>query len=250
MKLMIKKTTFLVLSLLIMSCGNSKEEKEENKETSTSEIVQPVETVLTAEQQKALTPDEVIQRLKDGNLRFVSNDRTLRNHSAQIRNSINSQFPKAVILSCLDSRVPVEDVFDQGIGDIFVARIAGNFANTDILGSMEFACSASGSKVVLVLGHEHCGAIRHAIMNTELGNITSMLANIRPAIDLVTDFEGERVATNQAFVHEVCVSNIKNTINYIRNNSPILKKMEENPDSLKIIGAVYNMSTGEVEFME
>ncbi|NHN25039.1 carbonic anhydrase [Flavobacterium jejuense] len=250
MNAIIKKTTFLVLSLLLVSCGDSKKEEEQNKETSTSEIVQPVETVLTQEQQQALTPVEVIQRLKDGNLRFVTNDRTSRNHSAQIRNSITSQFPKAIILSCVDSRVPIEDVFDQGIGDLFVARIAGNFANTDILGSMEFACNVSGSKVILVLGHEHCGAIRHAIMDTKLGNITSMLANIRPAVNLVTDFEGERVATNQKFVHEVCISNIKNTINYIRDNSVILKRMEKSADSLKIIGAVYNMSTGELDFME
>ncbi len=234
----------------MVSCVDSKKEEEQNKGTTTLENNKPIETVLTLEQQQALTPEEVIQRLKDGNLRFVSNNRTSRNHSAQIRNSIASQFPKAIILSCVDSRVPIEDVFDQGIGDLFVARIAGNFANTDILGSMEFACNVSGSKVILVLGHENCGAISHAIMNNELGNITSMLANIKPAIDLVTDFEGERVATNPKFVHEVCVSNIKNTINYIRDNSTILKRMEKNADSLKIIGAVYNMSTGQVNFME
>lgn len=130
-----------------------------------------VERVLTAEEQAALTPDEVIQILEEGNKRFVNNDLTKRNHSAQVRKSTYGQYPKAIVLSCVDSRVPVEDILDQGIGDIFVARVAGNFVNEDILGSMEFACKVAGAKLVLVMGHEHCGAVKAAVDDVKLGNI-------------------------------------------------------------------------------
>ena len=150
-----------------------------------------VQEVLTKEQQDALTPDAVITSFKDGNERFLNNDLTARDHSAQVRNSTLSQFPKAIVLSCVDSRVPVEDVFDRGIGDIFVARVAGNFVNEDILGSMEFACKVSGSKVILVMGHEHCGAVKAAVDNVKLGNITPMLAKIRPAV-LSLEYEGDK----------------------------------------------------------
>ena len=158
-----------------------------------------VEKVLTKEEQDKLTPDEVIRLLKDGNKRFVSGTLTSRDHSMQVREASNGQYPKAIILSCVDSRVPVEDVFDRGIGDIFVARVAGNFANTDILGSMEFACKVSGSKLVLVLGHEYCGAVKGAIDGVEIGNITPMLANIKPAIDYFTEYAGERTSHNEEF---------------------------------------------------
>ena len=139
-----------------------------------------VEKVLTQEEQAALTPDMVIQSFKEGNERFMQNDLTARNHSEQVRKSTNAQYPKAIVLSCVDSRVPVEDVFDRGIGDIFVARVAGNFVNEDILGSMEFACKVSGSKLILVLGHEHCGAVKAAVENVELGNITPCLPKSTP----------------------------------------------------------------------
>ncbi|MFL0354384.1 carbonic anhydrase family protein [Xanthomarina sp. GH4-25] len=207
-----------------------------------------VEDVITKEQQKALTPDMVIQSLKDGNVRFTNNDLTSRNHSQQVRNSSLSQHPKAIILSCIDSRVPVEDVFDRGIGGVFVARVAGNFSNEDILGSMEYACKVSGSKLVLVLGHEYCGAIKASIDDVQLGNITPMLQKIKPAIDNVV-YDGERNSNNEKFVHLVCESNIENTMNQIRLNSPILKDMEANGD-IKIIGGIYNMSTGLVEWLE
>ncbi|MCA9006529.1 MAG: carbonic anhydrase, partial [Planctomycetaceae bacterium] len=141
-----------------------------------------VNRVLTQEEQAKLTPDEVLTMLKEGNQRFVAGTLTARDHSKLVREAALGQYPKAVILSCLDSRVPVEDVFDRGIGDIFVARVAGNFENTDILGSMEFACKVAGSKLVFVLGHESCGAVNGAIDGVELGNITAMLANIKPAV--------------------------------------------------------------------
>lgn len=206
-----------------------------------------VEEVLTEKEQAALTPDMVIQSFKEGNGRFQRNDLTARNHSEQVRKSTNAQFPKAIVLSCVDSRVPVEDVFDRGIGDIFVARVAGNFVNEDILGSMEFACKVSGSKLVLVMGHEHCGAVKAAVDDVKLGNITPMLTKIKPAVAATTT-SGERSSKNSEFVHDVCVNNVTNTIQEIRKQSPILREMEENGE-IKIVGAVYDMDNGRVDFL-
>ncbi len=211
------------------------------------EVKGVVEDVLTKAQQDALTPDSVIKTLQEGNERFVSNDLTARDHSMQVRKSTLAQFPKAIVLSCVDSRVPVEDVFDRGIGDLFVARVAGNFVNEDILGSMEFACKVSGSKLVLVMGHEHCGAVKAAIDDVKLGNITSMLQKIIPAVKLV-DYEGDKSSKNQEFVHMVSESNVKNTIEQIRLKSPILKEMEDNGE-IKIVGALYDMDNGKVTFL-
>ena len=217
-----------------------------NGEQQTFSIEPLVEKVLTKEEQDALSPDDVIKSLKEGNERFVANDLTARDHNAQVRKAIDGQFPKAVILSCVDSRVPVEDVFDKGIGDIFVARVAGNFVNVDILGSMEFGCKVSGSKVILVLGHEHCGAVKAAVDDVKLGNITDMLTKIRPAVDAVT-YDGDRTSKNAEFVHMVCEENVRKTMNDIREKSPILKEMEDNGE-IKIIGGVYDMDTGAVDF--
>ncbi|WP_020214144.1 carbonic anhydrase [Flavobacterium rivuli] len=153
-----------------------------------------------------------------------------------------------MVLSCLDSRVPVEDVFHSGIGNLFVARVAGNIVNDDILGSLEYACKVSGTKVVLVLGHEYCGAIKSAISNVKLGNITTLLDKIQPAVKMAgSKFKGEKTASNEAFVGEVCDANVMVSIEQIRKRSPILKEMEQKGEIL-IVGAVYNMKTGKVEF--
>ena len=246
MKNVLSACFILVLFVLsFSSCNNSPNtqatevSKEMNKEFSGL-----VEHVLTKEEQDALTPDMVIQSLKEGNERFIRNDLTARNHSAQVRDAVKAQYPKAIVLSCVDSRVPVEDVFDRGIGDIFVARVAGNFVNEDILGSMEFACKVAGSKLVLVMGHEHCGAVKAAVDDVKLGNITPMLTKIRPAVDMV-EYDGDRTSKNQDFVHKVSISNVKNTMEVIRKNSPILKEMEDNGE-IKIVGAYYDMNNGEV----
>jgi carbonic anhydrase len=207
-----------------------------------------VEHVMTKEEQEALTPERVVELFKEGNERFMNNDLTARNHSEQVRKSTHGQYPKAIVLSCVDSRVPVEDVFDRGIGDIFVARVAGNFVNEDILGSMEFACKVSGSKLILVMGHEHCGAVKAAVDDVKLGNITPMLSKIRPAVESVT-YEGDRSSSNPEFVHMVCESNVRNTMEQIRTHSPILKEMEE-AGAIKIVGAVYDMDNGKVDFLE
>jgi carbonic anhydrase len=207
-----------------------------------------VEKVLTADEQAALTPDEVISILKEGNQRFVDNDLTARNHSEQVRRSTLNQFPKAIVLSCVDSRVPVEDVFDRGIGDIFVARVAGNFVNEDILGSMEFATKVAGAKLVLVLGHEHCGAVKAAIDGVELGNITGMLENITPAVRAV-DYSGDRSSKNPEFVAQVCQGNVARTMNQIRAQSPIMREMEDSGE-IAIVGAIYDMDNGKVRFID
>lgn len=252
-------TLFLMGALLLLSACNQQPEDnspQENQEApeaeapeaeASDEVVGLVEDVLTKEEQDALTPDMVIQSFKEGNERFTRNDLTQRNHTEQVRKSTQAQYPKAIVLSCVDSRVPVEDVFDRGIGDIFVARVAGNFVNEDILGSMEFACKVSGSKLILVLGHEHCGAVKAAVDDVKLGNITPMLAKIKPAVEAV-EYEGERNSKNAEFVHMACKSNVKNTIEEIRTNSPILKEMEENGE-IKIVGGVYDMDSGKVTFM-
>lgn len=252
-----KLNNMLIISTLIYcsACDNTPTNKEEM--TSNTLLVEPqdvpiqsmppVEWVLTAEEQAALTPDEVLKVLKEGNERFVSNDLTARNHSAQVRKSANSQFPKAIVLSCVDSRIPVEDVFDRGIGDVFVARIAGNFVNEDILGSMESACKVSGAKLIIVMGHEDCGAIHSAIDDVKLGNITAMLKKIKPAVDM-TKYEGERSSQNTEFVHLVSENNVKNSLNQITKRSSILKEMV-NKGEIKIIGAIYDMDSGKVSFL-
>lgn len=207
-----------------------------------------LENVLTAEEQRALTPEKVLQSFKDGNKRFLNNELTSRDHSKQIRSSSLGQYPKAVVLSCMDSRIPVEDVFDKGIGDIFVTRVAGNFVNEDILGSMEFACKVSGAKLILVMGHEYCGAIMAAIDGVKMGNISKMLRKIKPAIKMSQEFAGEKTTKNDAFVDLVSRNNVLNTIETIKRKSFILKEMSEKGE-IMISGAYYNMKTGKVTFM-
>jgi carbonic anhydrase len=244
----LKSTLLLLFALALFSCGQETATTTPDTTSEKTEIKGLVEEVLTKEQQDALTPDNVIEALKAGNERFMNNDLTARDHSQQVRNSTLAQYPKAIVLSCVDSRVPVEDVFDRGIGDLFVARVAGNFVNEDILGSMEFACKVSGSKLILVMGHEHCGAVKAAIDDVKLGNITPMLTKIRPAVDAV-EYDGERTSSNQAFVHEVSESNVRNTMAQIRLRSPILKEMEDKGE-IKIVGALYDMDNGAVTMLQ
>jgi carbonic anhydrase len=205
-------------------------------------------TILTKEQQDKLTPDQVIAELMKGNEEYVNDRLTIRNTSARIREASLGQYPKAVILSCLDSRVPVEDVFHEGIGDLFVTRVAGNIINEDILGSMEYGCKVSGSKLILVLGHEYCGAIKSAIDGVKLGNITALLTKIQPAVRHVADSLKSTVSSKDAAsVELVCYENVRMAIAGIRKSSPILREMEQKGE-IKIIGAVYDMRTGKVDF--
>ena len=203
--------------------------------------------IITKQEQEALTPDETLDDLIEGNNRFTSDNFHSRDYNALKVSATIGQYPKAVILSCVDSRVPVETVFDQGIGDIFVARVAGNFENKDILGSMEYACKVAGSKLVFVMGHESCGAVSAACDGIELGNITHLLSNIKPAVEAVKT-EGERNSTNKKFVHDVVEKNVRLTIDRVREKSPILKDMEDKGD-IKIVGGVYSLQSGKVELL-
>jgi carbonic anhydrase len=203
---------------------------------------------LTKDLQATITPEMALDLLRQGNKRFINNLKANRNLLQQANETSEGQHPFAIILSCIDSRTSAEIIFDQGLGDIFSVRIAGNIINEDILGSMEFACKVSGSKLILVMGHEHCGAVKAAIDDVKLGNITPMLTKIKPAVSLV-DYTGERTSNNQEFVHLVCESNVRNNIIMIRENSPILKEMEANGE-IKIVGAVYDMDNGQVSFLK
>ena len=250
MKINFKNAACFLIALQILAACNTNIKKENIKKVEkTSEVVFKHNHVMTKAEQDSLTPDQVLEDFKNGNQRFNSGNVTQREHSEEIRMAATGgQFPKAMVLSCLDSRVPVEDVFDQGIGDVFVGRVAGNFVNTDLLGSMEFACKVAGAKLILVMGHQHCGAVKGAIDDVHIGNITAMLANIKPAIAMSKNFVGEQTSKNEAYVKLVATNNIKNTIAQIRAKSEILKEMESK-GQIKIVGAFYTLRTGKLEFM-
>lgn len=204
---------------------------------------------LTAETQASLTPMGVIELLKEGNQRFVEGEALERDFMSQVRQTAGGQYPMAAILGCIDSRVPHEIVFDKGVGDVFSARVAGNFINTDILGSLEFATAVAGSKVIVVLGHTECGAVKGACDNVQLGNLTSTLANIAPAIYAVDDVEGPRTSANKDYVQAVAHQNVDMTVQNIVDRSPVIRGLVTSGD-LIVIGAMHDVSTGEVEFFE
>jgi carbonic anhydrase len=203
---------------------------------------------LSKELRDKLTPEQIIQAMKKGNKRFRAGERKERNYLREQKASAKGQYPAAVLLTCIDSRAPAEVIMDLGIGDIFNCRVAGNVSNADILGSMEFACKLAGSKVVLVMGHTACGAIKGAIDNAELGNLTGLLAKIKPAIE-ATAYTGERSAKNYAFVDAVSRKNVEMTVADIRKDSPVLAEMEAK-GGVKVTGAMYNLETGAVEFFD
>ena len=203
----------------------------------------------TRETQATMTPQKAIDFLKEGNQRFQNNLKANRNLLEQVNDTSDGQFPFATILSCIDSRVSAELVFDQGLGDIFSVRIAGNFVNEDILGSMEFACKLAGTKVIVVLGHTSCGAVKGACDHAEMGNLTKLIQKITPAVNAVTEPKDEslRTSKNLEFVDEVSKRNVHLTIDRIHAESPILAEMEKN-GQIKIVGAMYDINTGAVDF--
>ena len=258
-----KKIISIALSGFIFSAFmTSCQEKTESKNTETEKIetsnpeatisIAPskliIDKVLTAEELKSLTPDMVIADLKRGNELFLKDSLSVRDHSGMIIDASNGQHPKAVILSCLDSRVPVEDVFNKGIGDLFVARVAGNVVNEDILASMEYGCKVVGSKVIVVLGHGSCGAVKSAVDDVKLGNITGLLSKIKAAIPKSSDYNGEKSSKNYDYLDYVSKNNITVAIETIMMKSPILKEMADKGE-IKIVGAFYNIKTGEVTFL-
>jgi carbonic anhydrase len=202
---------------------------------------------LTKEQRDSMTPAQIIEELKKGNARFRTGKMIARSYSAEQRSSAAGQYPAAVVLGCVDSRVPAEIVFDAGIGDLFNARIAGNVVNDGLLGSMEFACAVAGAKVVLLLGHTACGAIKGAIDDVVLGNLTGLLAQIKPAIR-ATQFDGDRSSKNSQYVDAVARTNVLVGLGVIRRRSPVLEDLEKK-ESISIAGAIYDLSTGAVEFL-
>jgi carbonic anhydrase len=202
---------------------------------------------LTKEKRDAMTPDQVVDELKQGNERFRSGKKAAPNYLEEQRASATGQYPAAVILGCIDSRAPAEIIFDAGIGDVFNARVAGNVENEDLLGSMEFACAVAGSKVVLVLGHTSCGAVKGAIDDVVLGNLTMLLARIKPAV-AATKFEGEKSSKNHSYVDAVAHTNVALTMDNIRRRSQVLADLEKK-GSLQIAGAMYDLATGTVEFL-
>ena len=254
MKTSFKILSLSLLSLVISSCADSKKDAATVAVDVTNVIVEkPIKSVLTADEQASMTPDEIIGRLKKGNENFVNNNLTQRDHSEQRRLSAIGQYPKAMVLSCVDSRVPVEDVFDLGIGDIFVARVAGNIENRDIVGSMEFATAVAGSKVVIVLGHTACGAVMHAIDNTDaasmnMHSLDDLLNEIKPSVSL-TEIKGDVSSKNTVFTNSVINNNALKTVSDIRESSPKMAELEKE-GKLKIVAAVYNMETGKVDFIK
>jgi len=201
----------------------------------------------TKETQSMISPEVALNLLKEGNERFINGDTINRDLSEQIQDTANGQYPYAVILSCIDSRVPAEMIFDQGIGDIFNVRIAGNFVNTDILGSLEFACKVAGSKLIVVLGHTSCGAVKGACDNVELGNLTEMLNQLMPAVNSVKDVNLNRTSSNAEFVQKVADANVRLTMENILAESPLLSEMIENKE-IALVGAMYDVSSGRVNF--
>ena len=199
-------------------------------------------STITKEMQNGISPDQAIEMLKEGNQRFLNKDQVNRDLNSQVNETSGGQNPYAVVLSCIDSRVPVELTFDQGIGDVFSARVAGNIINEDILGSMEYACGVAGSKAILVLGHTKCGAVTSACQGVELGNITALLSKVKPAI---SDVEN-RMGTIE--VEEVTKANVHQSIKEIREKSTMLKDLESE-GKIKIVGAVYHVEDGKVTFL-
>ena len=198
---------------------------------------------LTREIQATIKPYDAVVRLKEGNTRFLQNRETERDLLSQVQQTGSGQFPFAALLSCIDSRVPAELVFDQGIGDIFNVRVAGHIVNEDVLGSLEYSCKVAGSKLVLVLGHTRCGAVTSACKHVELGNITPLLEKIQPAVRSIV--KGD---LSPELIEEVSIKNVENSIDQIRERSPILKEMEDKGE-IAIVGAIYDVASGSVEFL-
>lgn len=204
---------------------------------------------LTKEMQAAISPAKALELLKEGNKRFVDNLKVNRNLLQQANETSDGQHPFAVILSCIDSRTSAELIFDQGLGDVFSARIAGNIVNEDILGSMEFACKVAGSKIIVVLGHTKCGAVKGACDHVEMGNLTALLSKIQPAVYDEKTVTENRSSSNSEFVEKVSTINVKRTVTAIMERSPILKEMIEKGE-IGIVGGTHDITTGEVAFYE
>jgi carbonic anhydrase len=233
--------------LLATGCQCSKPAN--SPDASSVSMVKAAATPPTKESQTAMTPMQAFAELQAGNARFVSGHPMARNFSADIKTTASGQYPFAVVLSCLDSRQPIEIVLDQGIGDIFSARVAGNVLDNDILGSMEFACKVSGAKLIAVIGHSNCGAIKGAVDDVQLGNLTGLLTKIKPAIDAVPADVQPRTSKNYAFVDQVSEANVRLVMQEIRERSPILREMLDKGE-IGLVGGMYDLKTGKIQFYD
>jgi carbonic anhydrase len=238
--------TFVGLSTLLMiSCDQIDQSQSTEADSGTAA---KIETVMTKQMQDGLTPDAVLQDLMEGNQRYVSGEMQNRDLPAQVAATTDGQFPKAVILACIDSRVPVEYIFDQGVGDIFVARVAGNIEDEELLGSMEYGVGVAGSKLIMVLGHENCGAVKSAIDKVDVGseNVDALLSHLEQAIQ---EIDGDRDAKNKAYFNDVIKNNVDQTVEDIRNKSDIIRTLEEE-GKVKVVGAYYSLTDGKVTILE
>jgi carbonic anhydrase len=207
----------------------------------------PEAMAMTKERQSEMTPEAALERLQEGNERFLRDGGLDRDLNAQVTETAGGQYPFAAVLGCIDSRVPPEIIFDQGIGDIFSARVAGNFVNDDMLGSLEFATKVAGAKAVVVLGHTSCGAVKGACDNVEMGHVSSLVKNIRPSVNEVMDEDETCSSEDTETVNEIAEANVERTIQQIRDESDVLKELEDD-EEIAIVGAMYDVKTGEVEF--
>ncbi len=212
-------------------------------------VLESGEHAITKRIQQTMTPHEIIGYLKKGNQRFMSGNMLRHNYLQEMRETSSDQYPPAIVLSCIDSRTAPEIVFDVGIGDIFDARVAGNIMNEDIAGSLEYATKVAGSKVVLVMGHTGCGAVKGAVDDIKLGNLTGLLAKIKPAVDAVDQTAGARTSKNRKFVDTAAIENVKLTIENIRRISPVLRELEKE-NKILITGCLYDIKTGRVLFLD
>jgi carbonic anhydrase len=240
------KLSALALALVLSACA-----QQPAKQTAAAPAVQSASAplIMTKERQQKLTPDQALQMLKEGNARFVADQTHDRDHPEHVKvTGKEGQYPLATIVSCIDSRTPPSLVFDKGIGDLFVASVAGNIVNPDILGSLEYASKVAGSKVIVVLGHTHCGAVKGACDNVALGNLTQLLAKIRPAVDATPNTHGsDRSSKNHHFVDEVAHKNVHLTVKDIMDKSAVLREMAQKGE-IKIVGAMLDVETGKVHF--
>jgi carbonic anhydrase len=234
----------VVTALFVAGCQSSHPESPASIQTSPTNAFPP-----TQASQAAMTPKQALAELKAGNARFVSGHPRARDPLADARKTSSGQYPFAVVLGCLDSRVPIELVLDQGIGDVFTARVAGNVLEEDVLGSMEFGCKASGSKLIAVIGHSNCGAIKGAIDNVEMGNLTALLSRIKPAIEQVTPANQSPNSKDLEFVDKVAEANVRLVIKQIPERSPILREMLDQ-GKIGLIGGMYDLSTGKIRFFD
>ena len=249
------KKSVLALGIFSLFAFASCEKKEVAKEGATTEAKSDAKdgTVLTEEERAKMSPDDILAELKKGNENFANGTATVYDHASQVKEAAKGQHPHAIVLSCLDSRVPVEDVFNMSIGDLFVGRVAGNVEDANMIGSFEFGAAVAGAKVLVILGHSACGAVKHAVDKTDakslgMNDLASLLAEIDPAVTASMKPGEERSSKNKTLVATSVEKNVQMTIDDIRKKSPTLKKMEDE-GKLKIVGAVYDLETGKVNWL-